>query len=101
MEAIFPVSALSKDSAAVREEARKGLVRITENGHGAYVLCSEEVLDEYVQRKAEQLAFEERVNEGIARGLADVEAGRVYSMEEGESRIKELRAGRAQQACHA
>lgn len=56
MVPIFPVTALSKDSKEVRDAARTSPVRITENGRGAYVFMSEDVLSDLVRREREMCA---------------------------------------------
>lgn len=78
MEATFPVSALRERQSEVKDAARKGLVHITENGSGAWVFCSEEVLDGLLRSTAEEVAYEARMEALVARGVADVKAGRVY-----------------------
>ena len=45
MDAIYPVTALQKQQGEVKKAAQAGIVRITENGKGAYVFCSEEVFE--------------------------------------------------------
>lgn len=79
MNPIFPISALQKRQAEVRAAAQEDVVRITENGTGAYVFCSEEVFAQALEQAAEDALYEARVREGIERGLADVAAGRVYT----------------------
>ena len=78
MEATFPISALQERQSEVKDAARKGLVRITENGSGAWVFCSEELPDGLLRGAAEEAAYEARMEALVARGVADVEAGRVY-----------------------
>lgn len=53
-------------------------MRITENGNGAFVFCSEEIYREKIAEAAEQAAYETRVSMGIERGRVDVAAGRVF-----------------------
>ena len=45
MDAIYPVTALQKQQGEVKKAAQAGIVRITENGKGAYVFCSEDVFE--------------------------------------------------------
>jgi PHD/YefM family antitoxin component YafN of YafNO toxin-antitoxin module len=78
MEAIYPVTALQKQQGEVREAARSGLVRITENGRGAYVFCSEDVFEELLARERADAADEARMRAVCERAYADIEAGRVY-----------------------
>lgn len=62
----------------------EGAVRITEQGVGAYVFCSEGA------------AFEARLMDAVGRGVADIGAGRyVTSVEEAFARADEMRARRA------
>lgn len=77
MDPIFPVSALQKKKSDVKRAAQDHLVRITENGVGAYVFCSEEIFERALAEAAEQAAYEERLAFGIERGRADYQAGRV------------------------
>lgn len=77
MEAIFPISALQKKQSVVKQAARDGIVRITENGVGAYVFCAEDVFKRALEEAAEDAAYEARMAAVIERGRADVAAGRV------------------------
>lgn len=79
MTPIFPVTALTKNPKEVREAARKQVVRITENGRGAFVFMSEEALQDLVSREREDAAYEAYVREAVGRGVADIEAGRFAS----------------------
>lgn len=92
MEAIFPVSALQKRQGEVKRAAREGLVHITENGSGAWVFCSEEVLDGLLRRTAEEAAYEARMDALVGRGLADLEAGR--TVEGADAAFAEVRRRR-------
>ena len=56
MDAIYPVTALQKQQGEVKKAAQAGIVRITENGKGAYVFCSEEVFERMMQQVAEDAA---------------------------------------------
>ena len=47
---VYPISALQKNQREVREAAKSKLLRITENGASAYVFCSEEVLEQTIER---------------------------------------------------
>ncbi len=77
MDPIFPVSALQKKQSVVKQAAKNHLVRITENGIGAYVFCSEEMFEQALANVAEQAAYEERIAMGIERGRTDYAEGRV------------------------
>lgn len=78
MEPIYPVTALQKKQGEVKEAARKGIVRITENGAGAFVFCSEEVYEQKMKEVADQAAYETLVAAALERGFADIEAERCY-----------------------
>lgn len=77
MDAIYSATALRDHPREVKEAARKGLVRITENGNGAFVFCSERVFEEQLRRAAEDAAYEARMTAVLERGRADIAAGRV------------------------
>lgn len=76
LEPIFPISALQKRQREVKEAARAGVVRITENGAGAYVFCTEETFQRKLDEAAENAAYEARVAMAVERGRADIAAGR-------------------------
>lgn len=76
MEAIYPITALQKNNAKIKDEARRKLVHVTENGHAAFVFMSEEVLDELIASEREQAVWEAQMVMSIDRGLADIEQGR-------------------------
>lgn len=76
MNPIFPISALQKKQREVKEAARSGVVRITENGVGAYVFCTEEAFTRALSEAAEEAAYEARMEAVILRGRADIAAGR-------------------------
>lgn len=78
MDAIFPVTALQKQQGEVKKAAREGIVRITENGRGAFVFCSDEVFEQKLRQVAEDAAYEARIATVIERGRHDIEAGRLY-----------------------
>lgn len=89
MDPIYPVSALQKRQGDVKQAAKDHLVRITENGVGAYVFCSEAVFEQRMAEVAEQAAYEERVAMGIERGRADYAEGRfVCGVEEARAELK-------------
>lgn len=76
MQPIYPISALQKKQAEVKRAAQNDVVRITENGAGAYVFCSEEVFENEIRKAVSQAVFEARVVDVIERGRADIAAGR-------------------------
>lgn len=75
MDAIYSVTALRDRPREVKEAARDGLVRITENGCGAYVFCSEDVFRREVDDAVERALYAERVEGVVAAGRAAFEAG--------------------------
>ena len=99
MEAIYPITALQKNTSEIKAEARKRVVHVTENGRSAYVFMSEEVLDELIEREREDAAWETSVVASIDRGMQDIECGRVY---EGwnalEARVSQIRSARQMSA---
>ncbi len=78
MDAIYSATMLRDKPREVKEAARHNLVRITENGNGAFVFCSEEIYRERLEEAAEKAAYEARVSMAIERGRSDVAAGRVF-----------------------
>ena len=93
MEAIYPITALQKDPKRVREEAKKGVVRISENGNAAYIFCSEEVFEQRIAAERAEAAYEARKADSIERGLADLSVGAyVGSLHDAFSRAARLRS---------
>lgn len=80
MEAIYPITALQKNSARIKEEARERLVHVTENGHAAFVFMSEEVLDELIAKEREDAVWEAQMIASIDRGMHDIEQGRYHEV---------------------
>lgn len=78
LEPIFPISALQKRQGEVKRAAQDGVVRITENGVGAYVFCTEETFRKKLAEAAESAAYEAKMAALIERGRADISAGRSY-----------------------
>ncbi len=56
MNPIFPISALQKKQREVKEAAKDDVVRITENGSGAYIFCTEETFKRALAEAAEDAA---------------------------------------------
>lgn len=93
MEPIYSMTALQRTPNEVKQEAQKGIVRITEQGGGSYVFCSEDEFERRIEREREDAAYEARLVEAVGRGIADIEAGRyVTSVDEAFTRARELRA---------
>ncbi|MCH4221088.1 MAG: sodium:proline symporter [Eggerthellaceae bacterium] len=78
MEAIYPITSLVREPASIKAEAQKNVVHLTEHGSGAYIFCSEEVFDQYLQAAKEQALLEHEMAEAIEDGRADYYDGRVY-----------------------
>ena len=95
MEAIYSSVALRDRQREVKDAARKDVVRITENGNGAFVFCSEEVFERCLQRAADEAIYAERMAQAVREGREDVDAGRTYSIDEGFAAIEARRARRA------
>ena len=75
MDAIFSATALRDRPREVKEAARENLVRITENGNGAYVFCSEEVFKREIDEAVERALYVERAENAILQGRAAIGAG--------------------------
>lgn len=92
MDPIYSMTTLQRNPSAVKEDARSGVVRITEQGGGAFIFCSEEAFEERVARERADAAFEARLAEAVGRGIADIENGRyVDSVDEAFDRAAALR----------
>lgn len=90
------MTTLQRNPSQVKDAAKNSVVRITEQGVGAYVFCSEEAFDKRIAQEREDAAFETRLAEAVGRGVADIEAGRyVTSVDEALSRAALLRRKRA------
>ena len=95
MDAIFSATALRDHPREVKEVAKERLVRITENGKGAYIFCSEEVFQREIDEAVERELYLQRAADVIARGMADVEAGRyVEGLDAAREALAERRATR-------
>lgn len=79
LEAIYPISALQKKQREVKEAAAKGIVRITEQGAGAYIFSSEEQYAAAIKKAQEEAVYEARLHDAIVSGRADMKAGRVHT----------------------
>lgn len=77
MEAIFPITALSKQQQEVKDAAREDVVRITEHGAAAWVFASEEAFERRVQRAVDDALYEAQLEATVARGMKDAEQGRI------------------------
>ena len=81
MEAIFPISDLQKNATEVKAAAQEDIVRLTENGRGAYIFASEEAFQARIAEERADAAWEQRLDDGIRAGLADFERGDYYEVE--------------------
>lgn len=92
MEPIFSMTTLQRNPSAVKNAAREGIVRVTEQGAPAYVFCSEEAFESRIAREREDAAYEARLLDAVGRGVADIDAGRyVTSVDEAFARADALR----------
>ena len=77
MDKVYSSTALKERQGEVKAAAREGLVRITENGSGAFVFCSDEVFQREIDDAVERALYTARVEEAVLRGRAAVREGRV------------------------
>lgn len=75
MTTIYSSAALKTRQREVKDAARSGVVHITENGNGAFVLMSEEIFQRQLDEAAERAAYAERMRTTINRGRADIAGG--------------------------
>ena len=92
MEPIFPMTALQRNTAQVKEAARHDVVRITEQGGSRFIFSSEEAFERRITAEREDAAYEARLLEAVGRGAADIGAGRfTESVDEAFERAAEMR----------
>lgn len=95
MEAVYPITALTKQQSKVKEAAREDIVRITENGSAAWVFASEEAFERRVKAAVEEALYETSVTTAIARGMRDYDEGRItIGIEAARAKLAELRSHR-------
>lgn len=93
MDAIYSAATLRDRPKEVKAAARERLVRITENGNGAYVFCSEEVFQREIDNAVEEALYMTRVESAIARGRSEFDAGDfVEGMDAAKRAVAEMRA---------
>ena len=63
MDAIYPATAFCDHPREVKQAARDRLVRITENGNGAYVFRFEEIFQREVDDAVERALYVQRVSD--------------------------------------
>lgn len=91
MEPIFSMTSLQRSPNEVKSAAREELVRITEQGGGAFVFGSEAAFEARIAKEREDAAYEARLIEAVGRGIADIDAGHyVASIDEAFKRAAEL-----------
>ena len=96
MEPIFSMTTLQRNPSAVKESAQDGLVRITEQGGGSYIFCSEAAFEERIRKEREDAAYEARLLESVGRGVADIRDGRyATSLDDAIAEAEKLRAAYA------
>lgn len=78
-EEIYTITALQKKPHEVKDAARKGIVRITENGNAAFVFCSEDVLKNTIQEAIADALYEAEFHRAIKAAEADKIHGRYYN----------------------
>ena len=94
MEAIYPFSALKTNQREVKDSALRDVVRVTENGRGAFVFCSEEVFEGKLREAADEAVYAERMAAAIRQGRDDIERGRCVEGTAAALSEIEARAGR-------
>ena len=95
LEPIYPITALQKNTAEVKEAARRDVIRITENGVGAYVFASEEVFERSVREAADRAVEEALLSGAIERGRADIAAGKFLVGDAAWDEVERRAASRA------
>ena len=92
MEPIYSMTTLQRNPSEVKNAAREGIVRVTEQGAPAYVFCSEEAFEERIAQERADAAYEARLLDAVGRGVADIEAGSIVtSIDEAFDRADEMR----------
>ena len=93
MEPINSMTTLQRYPGKVRDDAQRGLARITEQGSGGYVFCSEAAFEDRIARQREDAAYGARVIQAVGRGLVGIDAGRfTESIDDAFARADGLRA---------
>ena len=95
MDAIYSATALRDHPKEVKQAAQSRLVRITENGRGAYVFCSEAVFESEIERAVDRALYTQHAKHAIAEGRAAIENGRfVEGINAGRAAVSALRNAR-------
>ena len=95
LDPIYPITALQKKTAEVKEAARHDVIRITENGIGAFVFASEEVYEKQLREAASAAVEEALIAQEIERGRADIASGRFVVGAEAWDEIEKRAASHA------
>ena len=95
LDPIYPITALQKKTAEVKEAAHRNVVRITENGVGAFVFASEEVYEKSIKEAVDRAVEEALLANVIAHGRADMAAGRFMVGESAWDEIENRAASHA------
>lgn len=92
MEAVYPITALTKQQAKIKDAAREDIVRITENGSAAWIFASEEAYERRVEEAVAEALYEASISTAIARGMRDYDEGRITTgTEEARAKLAEMR----------
>ena len=93
MDAIYSATALRDHPREVKQVAQERLVRITENGKGAYVFCSEEVFQREIDDAVERALYVQRVEDAIVQGRTAYDRSEyVEGIDAAKEAVAELRA---------
>ena len=76
MEPIFSMTTLQRNPSLVKAEAKKQIVRITEQKGEPFVFCSEKAFEQLILKEREDAAYEARLLEAVGRGISDIHEGR-------------------------
>jgi transcriptional/translational regulatory protein YebC/TACO1 len=96
MEPIYSMTALQRNTSEVKEAARKGIVRITEQGSAGFIFASEEAFERRIAAEREDAACEARLLDAVGRGAADIGAGRyTQSLDKAFDKAAEMRTKHA------
>lgn len=95
MDRVYSSTALKQRQGEVKAAAREGLVRITENGSGAFVFASEEVFQRAIDDAVERALYAARVEDAVLRGRAAAREGLVVEgIEAARAEVAQRRAAR-------
>lgn len=95
MDAIYSATALRDHPREVKRAAQERLVRITENGKGAYVFCSEGVFQQQIDDAVERALYVQRAEAAIDAGRRAFEAGDyIEGIDAARQAVAERRASR-------